>query len=136
MSGQSSSECYCVLLRGASRRITAIYDAALAPVGISVAQFALLRRIQRAQPVSLTELARLSELDRSTVGRNVRVLERMGLVATQPAKDQREAALVLLPAGEKMLVDGAPHWDAAQAQIEAALGKAGADSLRALLRHL
>ncbi len=136
MSVLNSSECYCVLLRGASRRITAVYDAALAPVGISVAQFSLLRRIRRAQPVSLTELARLSELDRSTVGRNVRVLERMGLVVAHPAKDQREAALALLPAGEKILADGAPLWDAAQAKVEAALGPAGVESLRALLRDL
>lgn len=131
-----TSDCYCVILRGISRRITALYDEALAPVGISVAQFALLRRIRRAQPVSLTELARLSDLDRSTVGRNVRVLERDGHVRSVAARDQREQALELTPAGEKVLVDGAPFWDAAQARVEELIGPAGGETLRALLRAL
>lgn len=131
-----TSNCYCVILRGIARRITALYDEALAPVGIGVAQFALLRRVQRAQPVSLTELARLSDLDRSTVGRNVRVLERDGFVQPVPAKDQREQALELTPAGRKVLADGAPFWDAAQARVEALIGPEGGAALRALQREL
>ena len=87
--------CYCSSLRAAARKTTALYDSALAPVGINVAQFALLRRIERAQPVSLTELGRLADLDRSTVGRNVKVLERLGLVRLASAEDQREAPVTL-----------------------------------------
>ncbi len=136
MSKGVTSDCYCVILRGIARRITALYDEALAPVGITVAQFALLRRVQRAQPVSLTELARLSDLDRSTVGRNVRVLERDGHVRTVPAKDQREQTLELTPAGRKVLADGAPFWDAAQARVEAVIGPEGGEALRAILRGL
>ena len=45
-----ASVCYCSSLRAAARKTTALYDAALAPVGINVAQFGLLRRIERAQP--------------------------------------------------------------------------------------
>ena len=72
--------CYCAALRAAARKTTALYDEALEPAGIGVAQFSLMRRIERAGTVSLTELGRRAELDRSTVGRNVRVLARMGLV--------------------------------------------------------
>jgi DNA-binding MarR family transcriptional regulator len=64
------SVCYCDVLRAATRKTTAIYDVALAPAGVNLAQFSLLRKIQRAGSVSLSELGRLAALDRSTIGRN------------------------------------------------------------------
>ena len=118
-----ASICYCAALRAAARKTTAIYDAALAPIGVNVAQFSLLRRIERAAPVSLTELGRLADLDRSTVGRNVKVLQHMGLarVATR-ADDQREAMVTLGERGLTALQEGAPLWDEAQRRVEATLG--------------
>jgi DNA-binding MarR family transcriptional regulator len=127
-----ASVCYCSSLRAAARKTTALYDAALAPVGINVAQFALLRRIERAQPVSLTEIGRLADLDRSTVGRNVKVVERLGLIRMAAAEDQREAAVTLTPAGAETLLRAAPQWEEAQRYVEAALGTDGARALRAL----
>ncbi len=131
-----ASVCYCSSLRAAARKTTALYDAALAPVGINVAQFALLRRVERTEPVSLTELGRLADLDRSTIGRNVKVLERLGLVRLAAAEDQREAAVTLAPAGVEALRRAAPLWEEAQRRIEIALGADGARSLRALADRL
>ena len=130
------SPCYCVLLRAASRRTTAVYDAALKPLGIGVAQFSLMRRIERAGIASLTELARLAELDRSTIGRNVRVLERMGLVAETAADDRRETAVALTEAGRETLRRARPLWDDAQRKVETALGDSGVAALRALAQSL
>src|SRR5918992_2836859 len=82
--------CYCTSLRNAARRMTAIYDAAMAPLGIGTAQFALLRQLEPdGEAIGLSELSERLDLDRSTVGRNVRVLERMGLVRTGVGLDQR-----------------------------------------------
>lgn len=128
--------CYCAALRAATRKTTALYDEALAPAGIGVAQFSLMRRIQGAGTVSLTELARLAELDRSTVGRNVKVLERMGLLAETAAGDQRETTIMLTEAGRETVRRGRPLWEEAQRRVEAALGEAGADSLRTLALSL
>ncbi len=130
------SPCYCASLRAAARKATALYDATLAPAGVNVAQFALLRKIERAESVSLTELGRLAALDRSTVGRNVKVLERLGLVQVAAAEDQREAAVALTPAGAEALVRAAPHWEEAQRHVEAALGTDGAHALRTLANKL
>lgn len=129
------SDCYCILLRTAARKITGVYDEALSPLGVNIAQFSLLRRIARNAPVSLTELGRLCELDRSTIGRNAKVLERMGLVTSVPSRDQREAALVLTGQGNTLLRDGAALWEQAQAGVEASLG-GDAPQLRTLLRAL
>ena len=128
--------CYCSAVRAAARKTTALYDAALAPAGINVAQFSLLRRIERLGPVSLTELGREAELDRSTVGRNVKVLERLRLVRLAPAEDQREAAVRLTLAGAEAIRRAAPLWEDAQRRIEAALGADGAEQLRTLATSL
>ncbi len=128
--------CYCAALRAASRKTTALYDEALTPAGIGVAQYSLMPRIRRAGAVSLTELARLAELDRSTVGRNVRVLERMGLVTETTAEDQRETAVALTEAGRERLRRARPLWDEAQRRIEAAIGAERAETLRVLAQSL
>ena len=86
--------------------------------------------------MSLTELGRRVELDRSTIGRNVRVLQRMGLVQVTPGADQREATVALVEPGLDVLRRGAPLWDGVQDRIESELGAAGATQLRALLKSL
>jgi DNA-binding MarR family transcriptional regulator len=130
-------ECYCAVLRTAARKVTAIYDAALEPSGINLAQYSLLRTIQRRAPLSLTELGRLTELDRSTIGRNVRLLQRLGLVRVEPgAEDQREAVVTLDQAGADALQLAGPLWDEAQRRVESALGTDPARQLRTLLQTL
>lgn len=126
------SICYCDTLRLAARKMTARYDAALEPVGLSIAQFALLRKIRRAGQPSLTELGRLAGLDRSTMGRNVRVLEKAGLAALSRGKDQREATVRLTATGEATLGLAEPLWTRAQDEIDALLGPEGAAGLRRL----
>ena len=88
------------------------------------------RKIERAGTVSLTELGRLAELDRSTIGRNVKALEKLRLVRTAPAEDQREAAVRLTPAGERRCESAAPLWEEAQRRVEAALGAGSASNCR------
>jgi DNA-binding MarR family transcriptional regulator len=119
----SNSSCHCIVLRKASRRVSAIYDAALEPVGINIGQFSLLRNIARRGPVSLTELGVLMELDRSTIGRNTKVLERMGLVETADGEDNREALLVLADKGRERLQAAMPLWEATQQRISEKLGQ-------------
>lgn len=128
--------CYCAVLRTAARKMTALYDEALKPVGIQLAQFSLLRSIERTEPISLTDLGRRIELDRSTVGRNVRLLQRMGLVRIVPGADQREATVRLEEAGRAVLQEGAPLWDRAQRSVEAKIGAEAAVQLRDLLERL
>jgi DNA-binding MarR family transcriptional regulator len=126
----SMTPCFCTTLRIASRKLSADYDAALAPLGINIAQYFLLRTIGGHEALSLTELGRLAELDRSTAGRNVRVLERMELVGTRRSDaDQREALVSLTAAGEALLRDAKPLWDACQQAFKRRLG---ADKLKAL----
>lgn len=107
-----------------------IYDAALEPVGINIAQFFLLRTIRNKQPASLTEVGRLTELDRSTIGRNVRVLERRGLVRTgRGGADQREASVSLTREGGKLMREADLLWARCQ---EGLVSRLGGDKIEAL----
>ncbi|MBD3846001.1 MarR family transcriptional regulator [Bosea sp. SSUT16] len=116
------SRCYCTVLRTVTRRVAGVYDRALAPLGINIAQYSLMRNIERNAPLTLTQLARLTELDRSTIGRNVRVLQRMGLVELGRGDDQREAMVELSERGQALLNEAGPLWDGIQSQMEQELG--------------
>lgn len=131
-----SSTCYCVLLRKASRKVSSLYDDALAPLGINIAQFSLLRNIRKMAPVSLTDLGHKLELDRSTVGRNTKVLQKMGLLAQRSGTDSRETLLELSPKGAAILVAGAPIWDGIQEKMEDRLGPERSKQLHDLLALL
>lgn len=126
----------CTALRQASRKITARYDEALAPAGVNIAQFSLLRKLRRHGAMSLTALAELVELDRSTLGRNLRVLEKMGLVELKAGTDQRQAVAALTKAGHRTLLTGDPLWDRAQAEMADRIGAAGVTQLTALIGAL
>lgn len=73
-----TSECICTHLRRAARGVSRHYDEALAGFGVNVAQFSLLRHLQRLDRPSITTLAEAMGLERSTLGRNLRVLEAEG----------------------------------------------------------
>jgi len=130
------SDCYCTTLRAASRRLAATYDAALLPLGLNVAQYALLRRVQKLETASLTQLGELLELDRSTVGRNVRVLERSGLLRMGRGEDQREATVALTKRGTQTLAAAVPLWSECQRELESRLGREPLQMLRETLRAL
>jgi DNA-binding MarR family transcriptional regulator len=111
--------------------MSAIYDSALGPLGVNIAQYSLLRIIEDNKHVSLTDLGELTELERSTVGRNVRVLERMGLVKTvRGDHDQREARVSITASGKATMRKALPLWEACQEDV---LSRLGSSRIRALI---
>lgn len=129
--------CFCTNLRLATRRLSAAYDAALGSLGINIGQFFLLQTIGAREAVSLTELGQLAELERSTVGRNVRVLERMGLVSTGRGEaDQREAVVSLTQAGRERIRAALPIWEETQRTFATRLGAENVAALNDLLESI
>ncbi|KAA2236467.1 MarR family winged helix-turn-helix transcriptional regulator [Salinarimonas soli] len=110
--------CACTTLRRITRRVTAAYDNALAPSGLRVTQFALLRILERSGDLSVVQLARAAALDRSTMGRNLDPLERRGLVAMRVGSaDQRERIVTLTEEGSEAIKAATPYWRKAQAEV-------------------
>ena len=107
--------CVCSTLRRATRAVTAMYDAALAPSGLRITQFSVLVVLGRLGPLPVTRLAAEVALDRSTMGRNLDPLERRGLVRIKVGDvDQRERVAHLTAAGERAIEAARPYWRAAQ----------------------
>jgi DNA-binding MarR family transcriptional regulator len=132
-----NTPCFCTDLRRASRKLTEAYDAALAPFGINIAQYFLLRTIVDHQPVSLTQLGTLVDLDRSTIGRNVKVLEGRDLTCRgNDVGDQRERVVSLTSEGKALLRRATPAWDRCQALMVEQIGAKKIEALRMLLDEL
>jgi DNA-binding MarR family transcriptional regulator len=127
--------CACNKLRRSARIVSAVYDEALKPIGLSVAQYSLLRMLQRAGPSKLSDFAAATGYDRTTLNRTLRPLEEAGLVASGAGKDLRSRVMRVTEAGEAMAVKGQPHWEEAQARIAEKLG-GSRDALFALLDRL
>ncbi|GLO57033.1 MarR family transcriptional regulator [Pseudomonas kermanshahensis] len=131
-----TSECICTHLRRAARGVSRHYDEALAGFGINVAQFSLLRHLQRLDRPSITTLAEAMGLERSTLGRNLRVLEADGLVALADGDDQRNRVVLLTDAGKALLQAAYPAWEQAQGLLVERLGVGQRDELVRLLEQL
>jgi DNA-binding MarR family transcriptional regulator len=128
--------CNCSILRSASRALSVAYDEALSPVGIRVTQFAILARMNAVGPTSVNDLADRLTMDRTTLGRNVRVLERDGLIGIGVGEDRRARVLELTPKGKKVLDKAMPLWSEVHERFEAMLGRKEADSLRGTLTNV
>lgn len=130
------TECLCTRLRRASRGVSKLYDDALSEIGLNVAQYSLLRHLQRLNQPSITDLADAVGLERSTLGRNLRVLQGRGLVELLGGADQRNRLVALTPLGERLLGEALGAWQAVQVQLKQRLQPRHMDALDELLASL
>jgi len=124
------SSCVCLNLRRAARAISQIYDEALAPSGIKITQFSLLRAVERNEPAPIGALAGELDLDRTTMARNLAPLERQRLVTLAAGSDQRVTEVRLTPKGRAVVARALPLWQSAQARIARLLASGRVDQLR------
>ncbi|NVI06821.1 MarR family winged helix-turn-helix transcriptional regulator [Paraburkholderia youngii] len=124
-------------LRKASRRLSQLYDAVLAPCGLSAAQRSVLLQVERAGSPTMTELAYAMVLDRSALARNVKPLERVGYLALRPDEDDRRSRRVdLTAAGRAKLAEANRLWRKAQRRFEEVYGEERAAALRVALAEI
>lgn len=132
--------CTCGSLRRASRRVSQFYDAALAPAGIKSTQYSILSEVQRGSadgPVTMRELAAAMVMDRSTLGHNLRPLERDELLTLRLATDDRRKRYVeLTRKGKNILQRSRGLWRQAEGRFEEIFGKEPAAELRAVLLYI
>jgi DNA-binding MarR family transcriptional regulator len=117
--------CYCLKMRRLTLSLSKFYDAALAAIGIPLCQYAALAHISRVQCCSVTELADLTELDRSTLTRNLRPLFKRGLVIDSKEPGTRNSRLEVTQLGKEKMVRAKQLWDEVQDDIKNALGPEG-----------
>jgi len=115
--------CACANLRRAARVITRLYDAALRPSGVGVAQFTLLQALNTAPGMSQKQLAGLLEIDSTTLTRTLEPLRRAGWLRSTGGDDRREVHLALTAAGKRTYRRARAYWERAQGDFVRALGK-------------
>jgi DNA-binding MarR family transcriptional regulator len=133
------SPCHCAVLRKASRHLSQAYDVALAPAGLKTTQFSLLAAIYSNGGESFTmgDLAEAMVMDRSTLGHNLRPLERNHLITIETGgSDARRRQIRLTAQGHAKLKRAGLLWKKMQARFEAAYGAKSTARLRQALLKL
>src|SRR5262245_37665393 len=103
-------ECRCFAARREARRITQAFDAALKPSGLRVTQFTLLTVLILAGPQTVGRLAGMLAADRTTLTRNLALMEKRGLVGAGPGGDRRSRVVSISPAGLRAARSALPLW--------------------------
>jgi DNA-binding MarR family transcriptional regulator len=131
------SPCNCTALRKASRRISQLYDTALAPSGLKATQRAILAQISRSEPTTVGALAVALVMDAGALAHTLKPLERDRLVAIEIDPDDRRNRLITLTAkGRATLAETEVLWAKAQRGFEIAFGRAESEAFREALRFL
>src|ERR1700741_1974266 len=131
-----TSRCNASAAKKAARRLCLIYDTVLAPTGLKSTQYGILSELNSrgAALPTVRELAEELVMDRSTLGQNLRPLERDGLVTllTDP-QDRRNRLIALTRPGIGKFKEAARYWKIAQDRFEATFGEQEAANLRTVL---
>jgi DNA-binding MarR family transcriptional regulator len=115
--------CACFNIRKTARLVTQLYDETLRPTGLRITQFGLLMATSRLGPVTVTRLAEVMAMDRTTLTRNLRPLEKQEFLQIEPGEDRRERQVTLTDGGRQALRDAFPLWEKAQARMAESFGQ-------------
>jgi len=128
--------CNCLALRQAARHVTQFYDSYLSSEGLRTTQFSILAKLNRLGPLSINELAKSMVMDRTTLGRAIRPLERDRLLTIEAGEDGRTRSLRLTTSGEARLKAATAKWREAQRKFEMTFGARDAVELRSILERV
>ena len=123
-SGRITWQCACFNTRKAARAVTRFYDDMLAPSGLKATQLTMLGAISISGPTRMSELADMLALDKTTLTRNLTLLEAGGLIAIAAGADRRERVVALTRAGTDAVDRALPRWREAQRRMIEHLGEA------------
>lgn len=123
--------CLCVHLQRAARAIARRFDEALRPLDLTNGQYSLLISLNRPDAPSISHVARVLAMDRTTLTANLKPLERRGLLVVRPdEEDKRSRRIELTNAGRDLLVDAVPIWRETHDEIDGRLPQSDPDVLR------
>lgn len=133
--------CACNHLRRATRGVTQIYETGMAQSGLKVTQLPILVGLATDGDMPICTLASKLSLDRTTLTRNLQVLEERGLVCMYEQEDDARVRIVSITlGGSSALTAALAPWEKVQAHVEEAFGRerlqALSDELAALSNAL
>jgi len=105
-----------------TRAVTQFFDRHLESADIRATQFTLLLTLTSSGGKTLTEMAEGLVMDRTTLTRNLKPLEKAGFITTVKLADRRTKGYTLTEKGQLAIEKGVPLWRKAQQQITHQLG--------------
>jgi DNA-binding MarR family transcriptional regulator len=133
----NGSRCNCTALRKATRRVSQLYDTALAPSGLKSTQRTILAQLRRSEPTTVGQLAEALVMDAGALAHTLKPLGRDRLIAvTVDPDDRRSRRITLTRQGRAKLAESDVLWAKAQTGFEAAFGRVESDALRQALQLL
>ena len=125
--------CTCFNLRKAARAVTQFYSGIIRVSDLRGTQFSILAIVTMKGSATIKQLADLLVMDRTTLTRDLKVMEDHGLIKIASGKDRRMRVVTLTARGRKALVNALPLWERAQARMVQGLGE---ERFRRLLSDL
>ena len=127
------TECTGFNLKKATRVIQNLFDEAFKPVGLEGTQYTVLAHIFVHGPISLSKVAELMHVDRTTLARNLVPLERKRLIEIKSGSDRRAKIINITDKGKEVLAKALPVWKKTQESIK---DKLGFDNWESLISNL
>ncbi|HEC00821.1 MAG TPA: MarR family transcriptional regulator [Sphingomonadales bacterium] len=131
-----SKNCAVLRTRKAARIVSRYYDDAFRSLDIKNTQFSLLVAIKIGAPDSISAFADRMGIERTTLTRNLQLLEKKGFIEVGPEGYRRSRAIHLLPKGQVILEKAIPLWENAQHSIERKLGHDDWHSAKSSLENM
>jgi DNA-binding MarR family transcriptional regulator len=129
----SAGTCTCGELRKAARAITLLYDNAFKSTGLLSTQFNVLQAICSIDSIRISDLANKLGMDRTTLTRNLSVLERQGFIEISHGKDQRTRIVIATQKGRSAVSKTILLWNEVQRKVKQEMGE---NSWRELMQNL
>ena len=115
--------CVCFNLRRAARAVTQFYDSEMRRHGIRPTQGSILASLQAKDGWNMAELSDWLRMDRTTLVRNLRPLQRDGLVQIGGGGRGNRVELAITAKGRKQIEKITPAWRSAQSAAVKTLGQ-------------
>jgi len=130
------SNCSSLNLRRAARAASNFLDHYLSPLGLHAPQFGVLSAIDKLGATQMTALAEYMVIDRTTLTRNLALLERDGLVAVSQGRDRRVREIQLTERGIDLLCAARPLWAKGEDDIRRQMGDERWTDMLSMLREV
>ena len=128
----AAAGCFCLASRQAARKITRLYDSHMQPSGVRATQFTILSQLKLRGEMPVGRLAGYLGMERTTLTRNLALLETQKWIATKPGEDPRARMIAITAQGRGVVRRSFPHWAKAQAEAAKLLGADGQAALKVL----
>jgi DNA-binding MarR family transcriptional regulator len=119
----ATENCVCFNLRWVTRAMTQFFDAELRRHGIRPSQGSVLLALKARESWSMAELSDFLGMERTTLVRNLRPLQRDGLVKADGGGRGGRLELTITAKGREKIAAAMPAWRSAQRAAVKTLGE-------------